>query len=301
MHLLTNETDQSLSLAPAGLADLLARIGDVCIATEGLEMRCQAGLTIIDDDGIQAINREQRGIDAPTDVLSFPSTRYPSGTAKAHSKRLRREFDPETGCVHLGDIVISLPRAQAQAAEYGHSLTREVGFLLAHGMLHLMGYDHITDEERTVMRMMEDTIMEKAGISREWTDADFQLVAGARTAMEKAYAPYSKYKVGACVRASDGRLFYGCNVENASFGLTICAERNAITTAVAEGATAIDAIAICAEGAIPSPCGACRQFMREFARDMRVLLVCGDATRTTSLSALLPDSFGPESLLEVHA
>lgn len=203
--------------------------------------------------------------------------------------------------MHLGDIVVSLPRARAQAEQYGHSLWRELGFLFAHGMLHLLGYDHGTQQERARMRAMEDEIMENTGLSRELTDADFALLERAKEAMRRAYVPYSQYPVGACLRAEDGREFQGCNVENASFGMTICAERNAVTTAVTEGARRFEAIAIAAAGSMPYPCGACRQFLREFAKDMRVLLTDGRQVRATTLQALLPDSFGPESLEEARA
>ncbi len=290
-------TNPDAGEAPEGLLPLLSRVADACLAAEGLSGKYQAGLTLTDEAGITGINSAQRGIDRPTDVLSFPNVRYPAGrTARACPERLRRERDPETGCMDLGDIVLCVPRAREQAAEFGHSFAREAGFLLAHGMLHLMGYDHDTDARRDAMRAMEEAIMEKAGLPRELLDEDLPLIEGAREAMRMAYTPYSKYNVGACVRAADGRVFKGCNVENASYGMTICAERNAITTAVTEGATAFTAIAIAAEGALPSPCGACRQVLREFAKDMRVLLVNREGVRVTSLSALLPESFGPESL-----
>lgn len=283
---------------PDGLETLLEQVGRAAIAAETLTGAYEATLILTGDEEIAGINREQRGIDRPTDVLSFPSVTYPSGTARHHARRLQREFDPQTGCIHLGDIVLSLPRAAEQAAEYGHSRMREVGYLFAHGMLHLLGYDHETDEQRAQMRAMEEKVMDTTGLSRELTDADFALINGAREAMAKAYAPYSKYKVGACVRDTEGNLYKGCNVENASYGMTICAERNAMTTAVTEGMRAIDAIAIASEGAMPYPCGACRQFMREFAKDMKVILVNDEAMEVTSLCELLPCSFGPESLLE---
>lgn len=287
---------------PGCLQYLLSLTGDGCLRTEGIyaSLGYQVGLLLTDDAGIADINRLQRGVDRPTDVLSFPSVHYPSGTARGNNKRLRREIDPETGRAYLGDIVISLPRARAQAKSYGHSFLREMAFLFAHGMLHLLGYDHETQVQRAAMRQMEDKIMEETGINRELTDADFELLRDAREVMRRAYTPYSNYKVGACVRTADGRTFSGCNVENASFGLTICAERNAITTAVAQGATALEAIAIAAEEAMPYPCGACRQFMREFAGDMKIIVANREGIRTTSLSALLPDSFGPESLNGVN-
>lgn len=286
---------------PSGLLALFSLAGDAALREEGLVGKYQVGLILTDNAAIAEINREQRGIDRPTDVLSFPSTGFPGGTARDNPGRLRRELDAQTRCMHLGDIIISLPRAQEQAVEYGHSLVREMVFLFVHGTLHLMGYDHETDTDRAHMRAMEETIMEKTGISRELTDADFELIEGAREAMRKAYAPYSKYKVGACLRAADGRMFKGCNVENASFGLSLCAERNAMTTGVTEGMEGVEAIAIAAEGSMPYPCGACRQFLREFAKDARVLMVSGDRIEVSSLQALLPDSFGPESIEEVNA
>ncbi|MCL1964833.1 MAG: cytidine deaminase [Firmicutes bacterium] len=282
--------------APGYMHELLSELGDAALAAEGLAGQYGVFLLLTDDKGIRAINRRARGLDRATDVLSFPSVRYKAGTARDNSAQLRREYDPQTRCVHLGDVVLSVDRALEQAAAFGHSLAREMGFLFVHGLLHLLGYDHEEAAQGNIMRGMEEDIMNRVGLDRTLTDDDFTLVSTARKAMELAYAPYSHYRVGACVRAADGRLFKGCNVENASFGLSICAERNAMTTAVAEGATAFTAIAIAAEGAMPSPCGACRQFMREFARDMRVILVNGESIQETTLSRLLPDSFGPEAL-----
>ncbi len=284
------------------LLTLLASVGDACVREEGLDGKFQVTLVLTDNEGIRSINLREREIDAPTDVLSFPSVQYPADrTARSCAKRLRREIDIETGCMNFGDIVLSLPKAREQAAAYGHSFFREAGYLFAHGMLHLMGYDHDVASRQMKMRKMEESVMEKSGLPRELLDDDMPLVEGARQAMETAYAPYSKYKVGACLRASDGRLFRGCNVENASLGMTICAERNAITTAITEGAREFAAIAIAVDGNLPSPCGACRQTMREFAKDMRVLLVNREEIKITSLSALLPNSFGPEFLNEVNA
>ncbi|MDL2319284.1 rRNA maturation RNase YbeY, partial [Eubacteriales bacterium OttesenSCG-928-A19] len=173
-------------LPPVG-ERLLSRLGTACLLAEGLPEKCQTGLIITDDEGIEEINRVQRGIASPTDVLSFPSAEYPRGeTAGHHIRLLRREMDVETGCIHLGDIVISLPHAAEQARKYGHSFLREVGFLYVHGVLHLMGYDHETEAQRAAMRAMEDMIMEKTGLSRDLTDADLELLDGAREAMRMA-------------------------------------------------------------------------------------------------------------------
>ncbi|MGA0868466.1 MAG: cytidine deaminase [Planctomycetota bacterium] len=120
------------------------------------------------------------------------------------------------------------------------------------------------------------------------------LIERARAVAERAYAPASQFPVGAAVLADDGRIFVGCNVENASYGLSICAERNAVFHAVAEGARRFVAVAVSTRCATPgSPCGACRQVLAEFADDDCAVLLTGrDASVTdTSLGALLPRPF----------
>ncbi|MEG1811943.1 MAG: rRNA maturation RNase YbeY [Clostridia bacterium] len=153
--------------APEGLDELLSRVADACCRVEGVAGLCASG-RLVDDEAIRAINRAFRGVDRATDVLSFPSVRYPRGvTASGAARLLRREYDPEVGARHLGDFVISLPRAQAQAAEYGHSLLRELGYLTAHSMFHLMGYDHEDESEKRVMRALEERAMGMVSLGRE--------------------------------------------------------------------------------------------------------------------------------------
>jgi cytidine deaminase len=125
---------------------------------------------------------------------------------------------------------------------------------------------------------------------------DQELVKLAQAARHKAYAPYSHYDVGAALLAKSGQVFTGCNVENAVYPMVICAEQTAIVKAVSEGQREFVAIAIATRNG-GSPCGACRQVMREFAPHLRVLLA-DDAgrVRQLTLDQLLPDSFGPESL-----
>ena len=124
------------------------------------------------------------------------------------------------------------------------------------------------------------------------------LLAKANEALLNAYAPYSGYKVGAAVLWESGLITTGSNVENASFSLTVCAERNAIFQGTAVGERSISAVAIAVpDEAMPSPCGACRQVIREFCRDCDILLTNGSGkTSQTTLAKLLPDSFGPEFL-----
>jgi len=126
---------------------------------------------------------------------------------------------------------------------------------------------------------------------------DQQLVALAQEARKVAYAPYSRYSVGAALLTASGQVYTGCNVENAVYPLCLCAERTAVVKAVSEGQREFDAIAIATRNG-GSPCGACRQVLREFAPHIRILLA-DDAgnVRQFTLDQLLPESFGPESLV----
>ena len=123
-----------------------------------------------------------------------------------------------------------------------------------------------------------------------------ELIQKALSAREKAYAPYSKYKVGAALLTADGKIYEGCNVENAAYGLCMCAERTAVFKAVSEGNYKFTAIAVATENG-GSPCGSCRQVLREFAPDLTIIITDAAGNfRETTLSQLLPDSFGPEHL-----
>jgi cytidine deaminase len=120
----------------------------------------------------------------------------------------------------------------------------------------------------------------------------------AKKVARRAYAPYSQFRVGAAVVGRSGKIAAGCNVENASYGLTCCAERNAVFQLVAQGEIAIRAIAIYTPTETPTaPCGACRQVLNEFGPEMMVVSVCDGSERIeTSLSELLPGAFGPKNL-----
>jgi cytidine deaminase len=123
-------------------------------------------------------------------------------------------------------------------------------------------------------------------------------MARARSASEQAYCPYSKFRVGAALLTEEGRIFSGCNVENASYGLTICAERNAVFQMVAQGRKTILAVVVYTPTPIPSaPCGGCRQVINEFGPDALVVSVCdGPDILRKKLFELLPDAFGPANL-----
>lgn len=125
------------------------------------------------------------------------------------------------------------------------------------------------------------------------------LLAACRETLGRAYAPYSKFQVGAALRAADGRIFTGVNVENSSYGLTMCAERVALGTAIAAGVRDFTHIAItCGTGHFLTPCGACRQVMAEFAPSLAVIVLEGSGkTHELSLAALLPSAFSKADLV----
>ncbi len=137
---------------------LLKKVREVIEATleyEGIDALCEVSLVFVDNAQIHAMNRDYRGKDQPTDVLSFPQ----------YEKVSELESYPEE--LALGDIVISLERASEQANEYGHSIEREICYLTAHSMFHLFGYDHDTDENTQVMRSREEAVLGKLGIYRD--------------------------------------------------------------------------------------------------------------------------------------
>ncbi len=284
------------------ITSLMQTAADCALWTEGVTRKCAVSIRLCDDEAIRDINRAYRQIDRATDVLSFPLVNYPKGVTAGHAEHLLRGvYDDEVNACMLGDLVISVPHIFQQAEEYGHSPAREAAYLLVHGLCHLMGYDHIEDEERKVMRTMEEKILTSIGLEREGQGSvvtDEELLALARAAMERSYSPYSHYSVGAALLCADGRVYQGCNIENASFGLSNCAERTAVFKAVSEGEMEFITIAIASNGSAPWPCGACRQVLNEFAPDIRVLVTWGDQVAEAPLSTLLPHGFGPKDLPE---
>lgn len=141
---------------PEGLRTNIRKCCEEALAEENIDDAAEVSITVVDNSEIKEINREHRDKDSVTDVLSFPM-----GDGS--------EFDinPDTGCIMLGDIVISAPKAEEQAKEYGHSLMRELCFLATHSMFHLLGYDHeVSAEEEKIMFNKQDRVLEKLGITR---------------------------------------------------------------------------------------------------------------------------------------
>ena len=126
---------------------------------EGVDVPCEVSVLITDDTGIREMNREFRGLDEPTDVLSFPAwSLVPGGFSLSDC-----EIDPESGLLPLGDIVLSALRVDAQAREYGQSRERETAYLAVHSALHLLGYDHIDEADKKLMRTREKAILAQIG------------------------------------------------------------------------------------------------------------------------------------------
>ena len=144
------------------LAAMLRRTVKAALAAEGVEADCEVNILLTDDAGIQAVNRDMRDIDRPTDVLSFPMFDLAPGE---HPDEM--DADPATGLVPLGDMCISVERARAQAEEYGHSFEREICYLAVHSVLHLLGYDHLDEGEmKRQMRAREEEIMKQLKLER---------------------------------------------------------------------------------------------------------------------------------------
>lgn len=128
---------------------------------------CEISISIVDKEFMRQINFEQRKIDAPTDVLSFPFLEYKTPADFSEIENDITNFNPENGTLELGDIVICYDKVLSQAKEYNHSEVRELAFLMAHSMLHLFGYDHIDESERKEMEGMQDQILKNLGITRD--------------------------------------------------------------------------------------------------------------------------------------
>lgn len=145
------------------LKALIRKVIRASLLAEGVDFPCEVDVFLTSDEGIQAINRDQRDIDQPTDVLSFPALSLRPGTLPGP-----QDADPGTGLVPLGDMVLSLERASAQAKEFGHSKRREVAYLAVHSTLHLLGYDHLDEgSQKAFMRAREEAILAALEIPRE--------------------------------------------------------------------------------------------------------------------------------------
>ena len=140
---------------------------EAALDSENCPYEAEVSLVLTGNEEIRVTNREFRNIDRVTDVLSFPMLDYETPGDFSDLEDCDDAFNPETGELILGDIMIAVPRMYEQAESYGHSQIREFAFLVAHSMLHLMGYDHMTEEEAAVMEKKQEMILEGLGIRRE--------------------------------------------------------------------------------------------------------------------------------------
>ena len=150
-----NITYDVITLRQPFVSAVIRRCVEAVMSAEGVKVPCEINVLVTNDRGIQGINKASRGIDKPTDVLSFPMFQLQPGEPPEGEDFL----DPETELCPLGDMAISLERAIAQAKEFGHSVRREVGYLTIHSMLHLLGYDHLDEgPQKAQMRAREESI-----------------------------------------------------------------------------------------------------------------------------------------------
>lgn len=147
--------------------ELAETVIEAALDYENCPYECEINVILTDNAGIHRINKDCREIDRPTDVLSFPMAEYEiPGNFELLEEEQPDCFHPESGELLLGDIIISLDKVKEQAENYGHSTTREYAFLLAHSMLHLMGYDHMVEEEEKVMFQKQEEILAGLNITR---------------------------------------------------------------------------------------------------------------------------------------
>lgn len=160
-----NETEETFDFDIEQIVDLVSK---EVLEEENCPYETQINVLLTDNTGIREFNKEYRNIDRETDVLSFPNLDFETPAVfEIDEDREADYFDPETGELILGDIIISVDRVKEQAESYGHSRKREFAFLVAHSMLHLCGYDHMEEAEAAVMEAKQEAVLQKLGITRE--------------------------------------------------------------------------------------------------------------------------------------
>lgn len=160
--------NESQAEFPFDVEEVGRLVCEAALRSEGCPCEAQVNMVLTDNAGIRELNREYRGIDRETDVLSFPNLNFErEGDFDIPAGAEADCFDPDTGELVLGDIMISADKVWEQAESYGHSLKREFAFLVAHSILHLCGYDHMEPEEARVMEQKQERLLKDMGITRE--------------------------------------------------------------------------------------------------------------------------------------
>ena len=165
-----NETDETFSKGENSfpIEETVEQVAAAVLDMEGCPYEIQLNVLLTDNDGIHAYNKEYRNIDRETDVLSFPNLDFDApGDFEIAEDREADYFDPDTGELILGDIIISVDKVKEQADSYGHSQRREFAFLVAHSMLHRCGYDHMEEDEAKIMEAKQEQVLASLGITRD--------------------------------------------------------------------------------------------------------------------------------------
>ena len=249
---------------------LLQDVAKIVFQNEKVSPEGILSVSFLEKEAIRAVKKQFFHQDVYTDVIAF-------GYGEGERDRV------------WGEILICVPVAQEQAREQGHEVKEEILFLFIHGLLHLLGYRDDPEEAREIM---DRRVTELFRLFTEWQWRK-TLVKKAYEARNFAYAPYSHFRVGAALLGDNGEIFTGCNVENVSFGLTICAERVALVKAISVGVRTFRKLAVVSDSSdFCFPCGACRQVLFEFAPSLEVISAsCSLDFQVFRLDELLPYGF----------
>lgn len=248
----------------------------------------EVSLSLIDEEEMHELNLQYRNIDRPTDVLTFAYR--------------EADFNPEDPVIDLGSILIAPSYAKRQAKEYHHPYERELAFLFIHGLLHIFGYDHHTDnpKDAEVMFALQNEILNSLPI--DFYTNKKKLKELLLEAQSGSYSPYSHFKVGAVVVTKDGKYHKGFNIENSAYTVSVCAERVALFSCYAKGYHKEDIVSlgcITQSEEIGTPCGVCRQAMSELMNpNCKVYIYNKDESKelVSSVEELLPYAFTKENL-----
>ena len=160
-----NDTEKEF---PFSIEETFEKVAEAVLEMESCPYEVCVNLLLTNNEEIRSYNKEHRGIDKETDVLSFPNLEYEQAGVFSIAEEAEADcFDLDSGELLLGDIIISVDKMEEQAAEYGHSMRREFAFLAAHSMFHLCGYDHMTEEEAAIMERKQEAVLQELGIVRE--------------------------------------------------------------------------------------------------------------------------------------
>ncbi len=244
-------------------------VNNVC-TVENREIPGKLSIAFISLDEIRALKKEFFHQNIDTDVISF-------------------FYGTEEPDEVWGEIIICPEKAREYAHTYGTKYENEQKLLLIHGLLHLLGYDDSDADKKRIMETRQNNILEQFLI----TEKREQLVTSAQKAQHYAYAPYSLFPVGAALETCDGKVIQGGNIENASLGLSVCAERVALFKAVSMGYATFTRLAVISSGQdYCLPCGACRQVLYEFAPHLEILAARQEGDyQVYALDELLPNPF----------